>query len=274
LKYAWIDTCCIDKSSSAELSQAINSMYQWYSDAQVCYAYLSDVSHSTEQDSKFSEFRRSKWFTRGWTLQELLAPSEVVFFDRVWVKLGTKASLEDTISDVTGITHMFRFGQASVAQKMSWASKRETTRIEDMAYCLLGIFDVHMPPLYGEGENAFFRLQVEILRKNDDESIFAWEADASESGLLAKSPAAFRGSSDVRQIGVGEVKRTPYSVTNKWLQMQLVLLQMDSAARFLTHTSGVPANSPRISKYGSFIAPLNCVRGRPLAIRLERSRGY
>ena len=274
-KYAWIDTCCIDKSSSAELSQAINSMYQWYSNAQVCYAYLSDVSAPAEPQSN-PEFYESKWFKRGWTLQELLAPSEVVFFNKFWSKLGTKASLEDPISDITGIEYLSRWGQASIAQKMSWASKRETTRVEDMAYCLLGLFDVHMPPLYGEGESAFLRLQIEIMRQNDDETIFAWEEDASESGLLAKSPVAFRHSGDVRQIGVGEVQRKPYNMTNKGLQIELILLPAELALNMIERGTRYTdtESSPRISKYGSFIAPLNCIRGAPLAIRLERSRGY
>jgi hypothetical protein len=277
-QYAWIDTCCIDKSSSAELSQAINSMYQWYHDANVCYAYLSDVSSATEPESASSEFRSSKWFARGWTLQELLAPSQVVFFNRVWVEIGTKSSLEKTISEITGIKYLFRFGQASVAQKMSWASMREATRIEDMAYSLLGLFGVHMPPLYGQGENAFLRLQIEILNMSDDESIFAWEEDDSESVLLAKSPSAFRYSSDVRQIGVGEFKRKPYFMTNKGLQIECLLLSMhsDAALNIIPSASEMkaPVRPLKLSKYGSFLAPLNCIRGSPLAIRLERSRGY
>jgi hypothetical protein len=174
-KYAWIDSCCIDKTSSAELSEAINSMIQWYKDARVCYALLADVpsggdSHGLEN----SAFRRSKWFTRGWTLQELLAPATVIFFNQDWVALGTKSTLSKAISSITGIKDLTNFEAACVAQKTSWAAERETTRVEDIAYCLMGLFGVNMPPLYGEGQKAFMRLQLEILRMTDDESIFAW----------------------------------------------------------------------------------------------------
>ena len=136
LDWAWIDTCCIDKTSSAELSEAINSMFRWYRDAEVCYAYLSDVSGPLEEGKNINNFRSSQWFTRGWTLQELLAPDELMFLDKDWEEIGTKESLCETLSHVTGIKHLFNFEDASIAQKMSWAAKRETTRLEDQAYCL------------------------------------------------------------------------------------------------------------------------------------------
>jgi hypothetical protein len=133
--------------------------------------------------------RKSQWFTRGWTLQELLAPSSIVFFDKDWIDIGTKVSLEEIISEITGIDDFTNFETACVAQKMSWAGKRETTRIEDKAYCLLGLFDVNMPPLYGEGEKAFARLQLEILKTSDDESIFAWyEQVESIEGYFIRPP--------------------------------------------------------------------------------------
>ncbi|KUJ11357.1 HET-domain-containing protein [Mollisia scopiformis] len=178
LKYAWIDTCCIDKSSSAELSEAINSMFKWYKNAEVCYAYLSDVLiNGFDSTSLSSMFRRSRWFTRGWTLQELLAPHTIIFFDITWTEIGTKLQLRPLIEQITGITHLLNFNRASIAQKMSWAAERVTTRVEDQAYCLMGLFGVNMPPLYGEGDNAFRRLQLEILEVSDDESIFAWKED-------------------------------------------------------------------------------------------------
>lgn len=133
MEYVWVDSCCIDKTSSAELSEAINSMFRWYRDAGICYAYLSDVSGPLEKANNKDAFRFSKWFTRGWTLQELLAPDDLTFFDMNWQEIGTKEGLRDTIARVTGIRHLFNFEDASVAQKMSWASKRETTRIEDQA---------------------------------------------------------------------------------------------------------------------------------------------
>jgi hypothetical protein len=170
LEYSWVDTVCIDKSSSSELSEAINSMFRWYSNAVVCYAYLSDVQ------LKSSEMSGSRWFTRGWTLQELIAPRRMLFFTSEWELIGTKESLCEKISIITGIdmrtlrapTTLF---SASVACKMSWAANRQTTRIEDVAYCLMGLFDVNMPLLYGEGKKAFIRLQEEIIKENDDHSI-------------------------------------------------------------------------------------------------------
>jgi hypothetical protein len=227
LEWAWIDSCCIDKTSSSELSEAINSMFRWYRDAEICYAYLSDVFGPLEEASNMAAFRFSKWFTRGWTLQELLASDELMFFDKDWLPIGTKDELFETISSVTGIKHLFNFEDASVAQKMSWAAKRETTRLEDQAYCLLGIFGVNMPPLYGEGPNAFFRLQLEIMKISNDESLFAWEDDFSKTvtsgGLLAPSPIFFRFSSNIILLAPPWVERPPYSITNKGLEISLQL---------------------------------------------------
>ncbi|RDX41410.1 HET-domain-containing protein, partial [Lentinus brumalis] len=179
--WIWIDTCCIDKTSSAELSEAINSMYAWYGEAEVCYAYLSDVKDSSQEDPSGdgSSFRSSRWFTRGWTLQELIAPRSLYFLARNWKRLGTKRSLADVLQDVTLISrsvllHERLLDDVSIARRMSWAARRETTRVEDRAYSLMGIFSVNMPTIYGEGEKAFIRLQLEILRQSPDQSIFAW----------------------------------------------------------------------------------------------------
>lgn len=176
--YIWIDTVCIDKSSSAELSEAINSMYAWYGKAKRCYAYLADVPTEVDINSKESVFAKSRWFTRGWTLQELIAPQDVVFYSQDWVKLGEKSSndensLHDIISSITRIDSTVLQGlrdleSMSLAKRMSWASTRRTTRIEDRAYCLMGLFNVNMPMLYGEGEKAFIRLQEEIMKESDD----------------------------------------------------------------------------------------------------------
>lgn len=167
--YVWIDTCCIDKSSSAELSEAINSMFSWYQKARICYAYLADVPTQVETKILSSAFANSRWFKRGWTLQELIGPSELVFFSQEWVQIGTKATLQHTLAEITGIdagilTGVKDLESASVAKKMSWASDRAVTRTEDIAYCLMGLFDVNMPMLYGEGEKAFVRLQEEIMK--------------------------------------------------------------------------------------------------------------
>ncbi|EIW65323.1 HET-domain-containing protein, partial [Trametes versicolor FP-101664 SS1] len=177
--YIWIDTCCIDKTSSAELSEAINSMFAWYSGADVCYVFLSDVSASDSPMEEYSSFRRSMWFKRGWTLQELIVPSRNVFLSKDWRMIGTKASLASIIKDVTGIgtdilLHRRQLHTVSVAERMAWAAERETTRVEDEAYCLMGIFGVRLPVIYGEGSQAFVRLQEEIMRRIPDQSLFLW----------------------------------------------------------------------------------------------------
>ncbi|KAH8667022.1 heterokaryon incompatibility protein-domain-containing protein [Xylariales sp. PMI_506] len=185
LDYVWVDTNCIDKTSSAELSEAINSMYSWYKSSKVCFAYLSDVNiegqlRQQDSEARKNEFKRSRWFTRGWTLQELLAPRKVVFFSATWKSIGTRRSLTLLIESTTGIASMYLSGKeqiqsATVARRMSWAATRQTSRKEDMAYSLLGLFDINMPLLYGEGEKAFLRLQEEIIKVSSDQTIFAWE---------------------------------------------------------------------------------------------------
>ena len=226
--WVWVDTCCIDKKSSAELSEAINSMYRWYEKAKECHVYLSDVTWNSEDvESSKALFTQSSWFTRGWTLQELLAPSEVIFFDSAWNLFGTKVNLMNLISAATGIT-MYRIEnpfKACIAQKMSWMSKRKTSRSEDMAYCMLGLFDVNMPLLYGEGgSKAFMRLQLEIIKQSDDESIFAWtlpkESVLEPWGLLAPWPTCFTGSGDI-EWNDGKKRRSPYQMTNQGLQIEV-----------------------------------------------------
>ena len=221
-QFVWIDTCCIDKSSSAELSEAINSMFGWYQRAQVCYAYLSDVEIK-EKSGSSANIRGSRWFTRGWTLQELLAPASLVFYDKNWIDIGTKRSLQEEISSETGIkiNHLFNHMDACIAVKLSWASRRRTARREDIAYCLLGLFDLNMPLLYGEGEKAFFRLQYELLQNGgDDESIFAWESREDPllrrfSGLLAPSPALFAFSGDIEKLEIPSGYRLASNLTRK-----------------------------------------------------------
>lgn len=218
-KYAWIDTCCIDKTSSADLSEAINAMYGWYEKAEVCYVYLADVSATDFND----KFRISRWFFRSWTLQELLTPRTVVFYSRDWEELGTKWSLRDEISRATGITyhHMIDHKRVNFATKMSWAALRETTRVEDTAYSLLGLFDINMPLLYGEGSKAFMRLQHEILQTQElDESMFAWtDAKTYQCGLLARSPAAFALSGNIISVKNANSQIKPLGVTKRLLTM-------------------------------------------------------
>ncbi|KAF2726408.1 HET-domain-containing protein [Polyplosphaeria fusca] len=174
LDHFWIDTCCIDKENKVELSHAINSMFRWYRNAARCYVYLSDVSAAKRKvDSDICEwesaFRRSKWFTRGWTLQELLAPRTVEFFSWQRKRLGDKDSLRQQIHEVTGIPEAALQGellsQFSVNDRLSWIEHRRTKRKEDKAYSLLGIFGVYMPPIYDEGVGrAFGRLRDEIKK--------------------------------------------------------------------------------------------------------------
>ncbi|KAF9771288.1 hypothetical protein IL306_011080 [Fusarium sp. DS 682] len=182
LEWIWIDNCCINKSDNSELSESINSMFRWYSDAVVCLTYLSDVRNSSGSSPVFRSVEAegmSKWFTRGWTLQELLAPGKLVFYDMDWNYIGSKQELAESIEDITGIAAHFLTGAkdfrtACIAAKMSWAAHRETTREEDMAYSLFGIFNLHLPVQYGEGLGAFLRLQDALIAKND-ESLFAWK---------------------------------------------------------------------------------------------------
>ncbi|KAH6665915.1 heterokaryon incompatibility protein-domain-containing protein [Plectosphaerella plurivora] len=227
--YIWIDTCCIDKSSSAELSEAINSMFKWYRKASQCYVWLEDVDALAGEASLGDDFENSNWFRRGWTLQELIAPHEVTFYDSSWTMISDRFSLADRLSKMTGIKKGIlrrrhdrdgdqerdreryfrqrskwaksksknpidfdasrchfcrdddrlehRLWTTPVAMRMSWAAERRTSRAEDEAYCLLGLFDVNMPLLYGEGrKKAFRRLLTEILQQNKaDSSILMWQ---------------------------------------------------------------------------------------------------
>jgi hypothetical protein len=249
LAYIWVDTCCIDKTSSAELSEAINSMFAWYRDASICYAYLDDVPSQVRglrdipPDDKLTDkeleevlrspFAKSKWFTRGWTLQEFIAPWEVKFYNCQWQGIGTKRQLKRMLRHITGIDediiiHQRELRDVCVARKMSWAARRTTTRIEDTAYCLLGLFDIHLPLLYGEGANAFIRLQQEIIRVSDDQSIFAWNSASylslSDKGLFAPRPQYFFNAG---RIVLWEARRgdEPWALTNYGLRLQLPLVR-------------------------------------------------
>lgn len=174
LRYFWVDTCCIDKTDLVALQEAIRSMFRWYRDAVKCYAYLSDVSLSDADDGGAKQswelaFRNSKWFTRGWTLQELIGPTSVEFFSWKREYLGSKTTLEQQIHEITGIPIAALRGsplsQFSSDEKMRWAAKRRTKKPEDKAYCLQGIFDVYMPLMYGEGEHAMIRLRAKIDKR-------------------------------------------------------------------------------------------------------------
>ncbi|RMJ18034.1 hypothetical protein CDV36_002340 [Fusarium kuroshium] len=254
LRHVWVDTCCINKSSSAELSETITSMFSYYERAKMCYAFLDDVSLDDDpQDGVLPPlFSRSVWFTRGWTLQELIAPTHVKFFDASWSFLGYKTDkwLMPTIESVTGIDSIVLNIPAttkvmSIAKKMSWAARRETTRVEDMAYSLMGIFGVYMPPLYGEGTHAFIRLQEAIMKTSNDQTIFAWTSPPATplghgfehvSTMLALSPSQFRESSNFKPLSLGEYNKTlakggcklDYATTNTGLSIRLPIFKIQT----------------------------------------------
>ena len=201
-KRLWIDTCCIDKRSSAELSEAINSMYRWYENSRICYAYLHDLPDSSfpiaGDYERYPESRGwPEWFSRGWTLQEMIAPRDVQFFNKDWHPIGDKRTLARILSYITRVPQdILREGLSSnrpcVAKIISWAANRTTTRVEGRAYSLMGLLDVNMPMLYGEGKKAFHRLQLEIIRTSNDQSVFAWGIGRIGS-ILADDPIFFWG---------------------------------------------------------------------------------
>ena len=248
LKYTWVDTCCIDKTSSAELSEAINSMFAWYEQADVCFAFLSDLSpdsHSLED---------CIWFKRGWTLQELIAPREVIFLDKFWAKRGSKRANKHEIAKISGVAagildRTLALVDIPVAVRMSWAAQRKTTREEDLAYCLLGIFDVNMPMLYGEGRKAFFRLQEEIIKQIPDLSIFAWTAlpnsGVKYTGLLAREPAEFINTRNLVLLQE-ELDILDFSITNLGIRIHVAVDQDRLEGHFILPvnlcSSGVKKN--------------------------------
>ncbi|KAI1288641.1 heterokaryon incompatibility protein-domain-containing protein [Xylaria venustula] len=275
LDAVWIDTCCIDKRSSAELSEAINSMFKWYQNSAICYAYLDDVISDDDEPTLPAGFPNSRWFTRGWTLQELLAPPVVIFYSMDWLNIGSLKDLAGVVAETTRIDTRFfesgNFEDFSIAQRMSWASRRQTTRIEDEAYCLLGLFGVNMPLLYGEGEQAFVRLQQEIMKESDDQTIFAWglrdpTSDSSsehdyKGGVLAPSPKSFVGSGHIVRSTTAEIHR-PYAETNKGLQISLPLISAEQGASILIPSQGMKnASIPGVTlttASNGYIAVLNC----------------
>ena len=265
LQYAWLDTACINKLSSAELTEAINSMFRWYERSEFCVAYLEDLPAGASLDVHLS---RCRWFTRGWTLQELIAPNDVRFYDQDWNFRGSKQDLVGYLTFITGIDkavlQMQRpLSSITVARKFFWAAHRQTTRFEDTAYCLLGMFDINMPLLYGEEEKAFRRLQTEILNTTPDLSIFAWKLPLTSrrgvrqsgrvySGLLAESPLAFSESS---------YDAVPFSAPRR---------------DFLVTNIGIKTRIPLVlapGKKGSrYVLPLDCCgsSGKPVGVGLRK----
>lgn len=304
--YVWIDTCCIDKKSSAELSEAINSMYSFYEHAEVCFAYLADVdskldsevegkqdalaASGMEDDSVSTRLARSTWFTRGWTLQELLAPETVAFVDCDWRIVGCKtawerryrvkyANLNNVIERTTEINKKYLreralIGKACIARRMSWAASRVTTRIEDTTYCLLGLFRVNMPLLYGEGAKAFIRLQEELIRTSTDKSIFAWsplqqqieraslEFGYLTTGILAPLPIYFQHCGSVSHYKHEEL-RDAYAITNAGLEVRMQTSETNFEV--ISHDQSRHARVPKLTYWyqdypslHALVARLNC----------------
>lgn len=209
IRWMWIDTCCLDKSSTAEISEFLNSMFQWYRDAKLCITYLSDVVRKGDGREDFSDEggRPSVWFSRGWALQELLAPRHLEFFDKNWDPIGDRAELAEQIEKTTNIQSKYLKGEtegedpraACIAMKFSWIANRQTERDEDMAYSILGLCGVTMGPQYGEGWGAFMRLQKELLSISGDESLFAWKMAEADAGLKLLSRVYSQQQEDWRE---------------------------------------------------------------------------
>ncbi|GAB7323774.1 hypothetical protein MBLNU13_g07231t1 [Cladosporium sp. NU13] len=303
LSWCWVDTCCIDKTSSAELSEAINSMFNWYARAHVCYAYLSDVSIGVRRDPRgetqsqyqeiveiheetsldsqrgkqlhtrwrrwydselhsqttttstifescrhetpttdaimYEAFGDSRWFQRGWTLQELIAPRRLKFFGSSWESLGERdEELLHAVIECTGLTSTV-FGNTRalratpIAQRMSWMAHRQTTRKQDEAYCLLGIFGVHMPLLYGEADMAFVRLQEELVRRFRDHSLLIFSDLTRNTSILreplAASPKDFAGCKQIKACNTYKIPFAlqSYQMTKDAIHINLPLIRMD-----------------------------------------------
>ncbi|KAL4070100.1 hypothetical protein V8B97DRAFT_2047969 [Scleroderma yunnanense] len=197
-------------------------MYQWYQNSKVCYAYLHNIpgaSFPTESDKeKYHESNGwPEWFSHGWTLQEMIALENVQFFNQDWQSIGDKRTLACTLEEITQVpSYILTDGLSTyrpcIAQIMSWAADRKTTRVKDRAYSLLGLLDVNMPMLYGEGNRAFQRLQLEIIRVSDDQSISAWGAgDDGDGGwtgsILADDPSFFWDCGNMESINRDEFIR-------------------------------------------------------------------
>ncbi|KAI5923748.1 HET-domain-containing protein [Camillea tinctor] len=250
--YIWVDTCCIDKKDPTELSEAINSMFRWYQKSVVCYAYLADVEAGEEGHVDDSLFKNSRWFTRGWTLQELCKRDNNK-------KYSDLRRVDTPLLSITRIRASGLYNPyddtITAAEKLSWVSHRKTTRKEDMAYCLLRILGIHMPLLYGEGDRAFIWLQEEYIRNHNDPSLLLWGfgvpcADILQLrqlnlpiGALAPSPVAFADFGARNRAFDNNTMPSPSSRTNNGYEVHLLILTLDRTRSLACFDS-----------YGSFYA--------------------
>lgn len=243
-RYIWIDTCCIDHSNPADVYEAINESFSWFQEAAACYTYLADVE-PTDRDDPYAEkssFRYSRWFKRAWTLPELLAPEKMEFYAQDWSHIGSKTNDKflKLLSKASGIPADVLTGErdlddVSISTRMQWAARRQASRTEDVGYSLLGIFGVHMNINYGEGNNAFVRLQQEILPKTHDHSLFAWFLDDEPAqihgqsgeikmfGLLADSPVRFAKTGNLKPLTHPTIAENPWGMTGKGLRAGFII---------------------------------------------------
>jgi hypothetical protein len=271
LNYVWIDTCCFDKNSSAETSESINSMFRWYGNSKVCYAFLFDFD--SQGPDALSSLGNSEWFYRGWTLQELVAPKRMQFFDCTWVYFGTRKELTPQIAAVTGIDEEILHSEdpgtllprIPIAKRMSWASNRQTSRVEDKAYSLLGLFSVNIPMLYGEGERAFIRLQEEILKQTTDLTLFAWKATprtvlSSTSGsrirgILAHSPSEFADAGHL-VLQNDNILNPEFTMTNKGLRIEIAEQKLHGEATGFLSLNCLDRRSGDQETLGIYLKPV------------------
>ncbi|KXH47134.1 HET domain-containing protein [Colletotrichum salicis] len=211
IRYAWIDTCCIYKRNLTELTESVNSMYV----------------------DPEGDLAKSTWFTRGWTLQELIAPCKIEFYDKSWNIIGSRINLSREIQSL--------LASIPVGRRMSWAAGREAKKVEDRAYSLLEIFGVSMPLLYGEGDQAFIRLQEEIIKATNDMSLLAWcdsrvtfpEGSEELRGILTHTPDDFSNFCNLESIS--DPRRGPeFSMTNKGLRLETRIFTYGRGSLFLS----------------------------------------
>lgn len=253
-RLAWADTCCINKTSSAELDEAIRSMFKWYRNSAVCIVLLAMATSVPAPGGlgidKFDAIQNDPWFTRGWTLQELLAPAKIKLYSADWLPLSDfpndkeNTAIMHVVSDITGIDHhnlrYFSPGLLNVREKMVWAASRKTTRVEDVAYSLLGIFDISMPIAYGESKRAFRRLMEAIVSDCREWQIFAWAGPHSPyAASFPESPAGYRALADttaslmITMNPAGHLVHRRwdlgypfYAMTKRGLELKVLLVEM------------------------------------------------
>jgi len=251
-------------------------MFSWYEKAAMCYVFLSDLEVKAFPEPDTSP--RCRWFTRGWTLQELLAPQHVLFFNRHWGQIGSRFDFAFNISAITRIPERYlrhrprrkfnirmQLDATSVSMRMSWAASRTTTRVEDLAYCLLGLFDISMPMLYGEGTKAFYRLQEEIIKKTDDPTILVHGYKTPAPGFmfklgprihntwgwsnisrpLASGPWEFASAGDFVPQRITGFHRTAFSLSQRGLRLETPVFRdpIDGGVSYAVLGCGLPASA-------------------------------